>query len=51
VAIKVRIPDGKKIRNVTSFVPVVFSQKREKNILEITLPRIEKYQAIVIEMQ
>jgi hypothetical protein len=51
VTIKVRIPDGKKIKNITSFVPVAFSQKRENNILEITLSRIEKYQAIVIEMQ
>jgi len=51
VTIKVRIPDGKKIKNITSFLPVAFSQKRENNILEITLSRIEKYQAIVIEMQ
>ena len=51
VTIKVRIPDGKEIKNITSFVPVEFSQKRENNILKITLPRIEKYQAIVIEMQ
>ena len=51
VTIKVRIPDGKEIKNITSFVPVVFSQKRENNILHITLPRVEKYQAIVIEMQ
>ena len=51
VTIKVRIPDGKKIKNITSFVPIAFSQKRENNILEITLPRIEKYQAIVIEMK
>ena len=51
VTIKVRIPDGKEIKNNTSFVPMVFSQKRENNILKITLRRIEKYQAIVIEMQ
>jgi hypothetical protein len=51
VIIKVRIPDGKKIMNITSFVPVAFSQKTEDNILKITLPRIEKYQGIVIEMQ
>ncbi|HET9434845.1 MAG TPA: hypothetical protein VFO37_13850, partial [Chitinophagaceae bacterium] len=51
VKIKVRIPDGKKIKNITPFLPVAVSQKRENNFLEITLSRIEKYQAIVIEMQ
>ena len=51
VTIKVRIPGGKEIKNITSFVPVIFSQKREKNILEITLSRIDKYQSIVIEME
>jgi hypothetical protein len=51
VKIKVRIPDGKEIKNIASFVPVEFTQKREKNILEITLSRIDKYQAIVVELQ
>src|SRR5678815_2555335 len=51
VTIKVRIPGGKEVKNITSFVPVIFTQKREKNILEITLSRVDKYQAIVIEMQ
>ena len=51
VKIKVRVPDGKKIQNITSFLPVAFSQKEENNILEITIPRIEEYQGIVIEMQ
>ena len=51
VKIKVRIPDGKEIKNIASFVPVAFTQKREKNMLEITLSRIDKYQAIVVELQ
>ena len=51
VKIKVRIPDGKKIQNITSFLPVAFSQKEENNILEITIPRIEAYQGLVVEMQ
>jgi hypothetical protein len=50
VKIKIRIPEGKEIKNIASFVPVEFSQKREKNILEITLPRIDKYQGIAIEL-
>src|SRR4029079_15805976 len=48
VTIKVRMPHGKEIKNVTPFVPLVFSQKRINDILEVTLPRLEKYQGIVI---
>ncbi len=51
VTIKVRIPDGKEIKNISSFVPVAFSQKRVNNILHITLPRVEKYQGIVVELK
>jgi hypothetical protein len=51
VIIKFKIPAGKKITKVSSFVPVEFSQKQEKNILYITLPRIDKFQGISIEMK
>jgi hypothetical protein len=44
-------PVGKRINKITSFIPVDFSQKQEKNILYITLSRVEKYQGIVIEMR
>ena len=50
VVINFRIPSGKKIKNITSFIPVKFTQKQEKNILKITIPQIEKYQAIVVEV-
>ena len=50
VSIKFKIPEGKKIKRVTSFVPAEFLQNQKKNILEITIPRIERYQGIVIEM-
>ncbi len=51
VKIKVRIPESKEIKKITSFVPAEFSQKRERDILEITLPRIDNYQAIAIEVK
>lgn len=50
VIIKFRIPSGKKINKITSFVPTDFSQKKNKNVLHILLPRVEKYQGIVMEM-
>jgi hypothetical protein len=50
IIIRFKIPGGKKIKNVSSFVPAELSQKQEKNILTITLPKVDKYQGIVIEM-
>lgn len=50
ITIKFKIPVGKKINKITSFVPIDFSQKKEKNVLHITLPRVEQYQGIVIEL-
>lgn len=50
VTIKFKIPTGKKIKKVTSFIPIDFSQIQMKNVLHISLPRVEKYQGIVIEL-
>ena len=51
VTIRFKITSRKKIKNIRLLVPAEFSQKREKDILDITLPRVEKYQGIVIEME
>jgi hypothetical protein len=51
VTIKYFIPDGKKIRSVSSFVASDIKQKQEKGVLYITLPYIDRYQALVIEME
>jgi hypothetical protein len=50
VTLKYVIPPGKKIKKVVSFIPADFLQRRKKNALYITFPRIEKYQAVAIEM-
>lgn len=50
VTIRFRIPPGKSIRNVSLFIPAPFSYTQEKDTLQVTLPKIEKYQAVVIEM-
>ncbi len=50
VTIKFRIPNGKKIKTVSSFIPVKLSKRQDNQILTITIPRIDKYQGIVIEM-
>ena len=51
VTIQFIIPDGKEVKNISTIIPVKFSQKQEKSILVISIPRIEKYQGIRIEIQ
>ena len=51
VTIQFRIPEGKKIKNISSFVPVKLSNEQDKDILHINIPYIEKYQGIVIELE
>ncbi len=51
VVIKYNIPRGKKIKKVALFVPGEFSHKRNDNTLYITLPKIDKYQAVIIEIE
>jgi len=50
VTVRFRIPPGKSVRNVSLFVPTAFSYTQDKDTLQITLPKVEKYQAVVIEM-
>jgi hypothetical protein len=51
VTIKYRIPDNKKVKKIALFIPQKFTQKKEKDFLYITLPRIDKYQAVIVEME
>lgn len=51
VTIRFRLPPGKSVRNVSLFVPASFSYTQDKDTLQVTLPKVEKYQAVVIEME
>ena len=51
VTIRFPIPPGKKIRNVSLFVPAAFSHTLKDDLLQITLQRIENYQAVIFEME
>jgi hypothetical protein len=46
-----RIPSGKKVTRVTTFLPTDFTHHAEGDILHVTLPTIDKYQGIIIEMR
>jgi hypothetical protein len=51
VTINFRVPEGKKVKSVSSFSPVKLTYKQDEGILKINLPYVDKYQGIVIEME
>ena len=51
VTIRYRIPPGKSVRKVSLFIPAAFGRTHKKDTLQITLPRIEDYQAVVFKME
>jgi uncharacterized membrane protein len=51
VELKYPIPEGKKIKKVSLFVPGKFSKKIQKNNLLINISLIGKYQGVIIELE
>ncbi|MDD4109480.1 MAG: hypothetical protein PHH93_12250, partial [Prolixibacteraceae bacterium] len=50
VKLKIRIPDDKKVKSVSTVVKTKYKKHLKGKILEITLPKVEAYQALVIEL-
>lgn len=51
VVIRYRIPPGKTVTGVRLFVPAEFTQRVKQQVLHVTLPRVDRYQGVAIEMQ
>jgi hypothetical protein len=51
VEVRCRIPAGRRVRSVRLFVPADWSHRVEQDVLRVTLPRIEKYQGIAIDIE
>jgi hypothetical protein len=51
VKISCPIPKGKKVKNVGLFIPAEFSHSVKNSILYVTLPKVNNYQAVIIEME
>ncbi|MBI4876080.1 MAG: hypothetical protein HY822_15695 [Acidobacteria bacterium] len=51
VTVRIPLPPGDGVRRVSSFIEAPFRHKRTADALEISLPRVEAYQAIVIELE
>jgi len=49
--VRMTIPAGAKARRVSTFLKTPFRQKQTGHELEIRLPRVEAYQAIVVELE
>ena len=50
VVVRYPIPGGKRLKQVQLFVPTEFTQSLKGNLLTVTLPRLEKYQGVVVEL-
>ena len=51
VVIRFRIPRGKRVSGIKLFVPAASSHRIEEDVLHVTLPKIDTYQGVVIEME
>jgi hypothetical protein len=51
VTIRCKIPQGKKVANVTLFISEKFTYQSKKDILSIHLPRVGNYQGLAIEFE
>jgi hypothetical protein len=51
VRVQIRIPDGKKVEKVSTLVKTKFKKKINGHTVEVILPRIEAYQAVVVELR
>ena len=51
VVVRYKIPRSKQVTDVRLFVPADFSHRVEQGVLHVTLPRVDKYQGVVIQME
>ena len=51
VVVRYKVPRGKRVTGVRLFVPADYSQRVEQDVLHVTLPKVDKYQGLIIEME
>jgi len=51
VALRMTVPDGTKVRRVSTLLKTPFRQKQSGQELEIRLPRVEAYQAVAVDFE
>lgn len=50
VSLKIHIPEGKKVKQVSTIIPADYRKKVTGQYLEISFPSIEAYQAVVVNL-
>jgi hypothetical protein len=50
VTVRMTIPDGLRVRQVSTLLDAPFRQKQSARELEVRLPRVEAYQAVTVEL-
>ena len=51
VVVHYRVPRAKRVTSVWLFVPADYSQRVEQDVLHVTLPKVDKHQGVIIEME
>jgi hypothetical protein len=51
VTLRMTIPDGMKVRRVSSFLDAALRQRQSGQELDMLLPRVEAYQAVAVELE
>jgi len=51
VAVRYKVPQGKRVTGVRLFAPGDYTHRVEGGVLHVTLPEVDKYQGVVIEME
>lgn len=51
VRLRIRIPDGKEVRSVSTLVKAKYEKKVAGRYVEVFLPEVEAYQAVVVELK
>jgi hypothetical protein len=51
VVLSIRLPERKRARNVSTFVPGASKRRYLDGVFEIKFPRLEAYQAVHLELE
>ncbi len=51
VIVRYKIPRGKRVTRVRLFIPAEYSQRIKQDVLHVTLPTVDRYQGVIIEMK
>lgn len=51
VQVRIAVPDGKRVRGAELLIPAEFQEKRTSQAIEVSIRRLEAYQAVRVELE